>query len=82
MYYMCVYIYIYLCVCVFMREHVCVYMELYNEQEYVVWKSVVCATQLADGLLLKMLKYFKSYVKHFWIFPRERNCRILIGLWK
>ena len=23
---------------------------------------------------------FRSYVKHFWIFPRGRNCRILIGL--
>ena len=27
-------------------------------------------------------KIFRSYVKHFWIFPRERNCRILIGLCK
>ena len=25
---------------------------------------------------------FRSYAKHFWIFPRERNCRILIGSWK
>ena len=25
---------------------------------------------------------FRSYVKHFCIFPRERNCRILIGLCK
>ena len=25
---------------------------------------------------------FRNYVKHFWIFPRERNCSILIGLCK
>ena len=25
---------------------------------------------------------FRIYVEHFWIFPRERNCRILIGLCK
>ena len=22
------------------------------------------------------------HYKHFWIFPREKNCRMLIGLWK
>ena len=27
-------------------------------------------------------KIFRSYVKYFWIFPRERNCRILICLCK
>ena len=27
-------------------------------------------------------KIFRTYVKHFRIFPRERNCRILIGLCK
>ena len=27
-------------------------------------------------------KIFRSYVKHFLIFPREKNCRILIGLCK
>ena len=37
---------------------------------------VICVTQLAGGLLLKMLKYFE--VKHFLIFPREGNCRILL----
>ena len=26
-------------------------------------------------------KSFKAF-KHFWIFPRERNYRMLIGLWK
>ena len=30
-----------------------------------------------DDLLLKMLKYFEV-----WIFPREKRCRILIGLCK
>ena len=29
-----------------------------------------------------IVKIVQSYVKHFWIFPHERNCRILIGLWK
>ena len=32
--------------------------------------------------LVENAKIFSSYVKHFWIFPRERNCRILIGLCK
>ena len=39
-------------------------------------------TQLADGLLLKMLRYFEIMLNIFEFFPRERNCRILIGLCK
>ena len=31
-------------------------------------------------LIVECAKIFRSYVKHFWIFPREENCRILIGL--
>ena len=31
-------------------------------------------------LIVKNLKIFRSYVKHFLIFSRERNCRIMIGL--
>ena len=33
-------------------------------------------------LIVENVKLFRSYVKHFWIFQLERNCRILIGLWK
>ena len=32
--------------------------------------------------IVKNVEIFWSYVKHFWIFPRERSCRILIGLCK
>ena len=32
--------------------------------------------------IIENAKIIRSYVKHFWIFPRERNCRILIGLCK
>ena len=31
-------------------------------------------------LIIENAKIFGSYVKHFWISLRERNCRILIGL--
>ena len=33
-------------------------------------------------LIVEKAKILRSYVKHFWIFPRERNCGILIGLYK
>ena len=33
-------------------------------------------------LIVENAKIFRSYVKHFRIFPRERKCRILIGLCK
>ena len=33
-------------------------------------------------IFVKNVKIFRSYVKHFWTFPRESNCRILIGLCK
>ena len=33
-------------------------------------------------LTVENTKRFQSYVKYFWIFPRERNFRILIGLCK
>ena len=32
--------------------------------------------------IVENAKIFRSYVKHFLIFPRERNCKILIGLCK
>ena len=34
------------------------------------------------GPIVENAKVFQSYVKNFWIFPRERNCWILIGLCK
>ena len=33
-------------------------------------------------LIVENSKIFRSYVKCFWIFLLERNCRILIGLFK
>ena len=33
-------------------------------------------------LIVQDVKIFRNYVKHFWIFPRERNCKILVGLCK
>ena len=33
-------------------------------------------------LIVENAKIFQSYVKHFLIFPRERDCRIFIGLCK
>ena len=32
--------------------------------------------------IVENAKIFRSYVKHFLIFPREKNCGILIGLCK
>ena len=32
--------------------------------------------------MVKNAKILGSYVKHFHIFPRERNCRNFIGLYK
>ena len=31
-------------------------------------------------LIVENAKIFRSYVKHFWIFPGERNCTILLAL--
>ena len=33
-------------------------------------------------LIVENTKIFRSYAKYFWIFPREKKCRILIGLCK
>ena len=33
----------------------------------------ICATQLADGVLLKIQKYFEAKVKHVGNLPRLRN---------
>ena len=48
-------------------------------------KKIPCCMHHLDcrWLILENVRIFhQSYVKHFWIFPRERNCRILIGLCK
>ena len=37
---------------------------------------------LACKWLIEIAKICQSYVTNFWIFPRERNCKILIGLCK
>ena len=33
-------------------------------------------------LLVENLQIFRRYVKHFWIFPREKICKVLICLCK
>ena len=38
-------------------------------------RDLICRWFIAENT-----KIFRSYVKHCWIFPRGRNCRILIGL--
>ena len=40
-------------------------------------RNSACSCRIAENA-----KIFQSYVKHFWIFLREGNCRILIGLSK
>ena len=55
----------------------------YNTNRNNVRKSlVICATQLAGGLLWKKLKVFWSYANYFAILAGVRKCRILIGLCK
>ena len=41
---------------------------------------VICETQLTDGALLEMLKYFKVMLNNFGFFLRVRNCKILSSL--
>ena len=33
-------------------------------------------------VIIKKAKIFQSFVEHFLVFPRERDCRILIDLCK
>ena len=41
-------------------------MELqYKQEQHVRKPSVICETQLAEGLVLKMLKYFEVILKIF-----------------
>ena len=40
---------------------------------------IICATPVASGALLKMVKYFEVNVKHFKTIPRVRNCGTLIS---
>ena len=40
-------------------------MKLQYKQEYVIKSLVICSTQLAGDLLLKMLKYFEVMLKIF-----------------
>ena len=47
-------------------------------------KKIPCYMRDSAGrwFIVKNVKIFQSYVKLFLIFPRERNCAILIGLRK
>lgn len=40
---------------------------------------IICATQVASGVLIKMVKHFEVNVKHFKTIPRVRNCGTLIS---
>ena len=44
-------------------------------------KKILCYMRdsACTWLIVQNAEIFWSYVKHFWILPRERNCRILIG---
>ena len=55
----------------------------------VIWTGTTCKKMFCymresacRWLIVENAKIFWSYVKHFWIFPLERNCRIVIGLCK
>ena len=50
---------------------------------FITYKKVPCCMRDSAfrWLIVKNAKIsHQSYVKHFWIFRRRRNCRILIGL--
>ena len=67
-------------VCTFFGNNFLILIMVRNLQNHIIifW----CALKLGGGLLLKILKYFEVMLKYYRIFPRERNCRILIGLCK
>ena len=49
----------------------------------ITWKKIpyYMRDSACRYLIVESAKIFWSYVKHFWIFPRERNCKVLIGLY-
>ena len=57
------------------------------DHETIIWTGVVCKKiskifRISNFEYIENAKIFRSYVKYFWIFPHERNSRILIGLCK
>ena len=50
----------------------------------ITYKKTACymRNSACRWLIVENVKIFRSYIEHFKIFPRERNCRILIGLCK
>ena len=50
----------------------------------ITFKKIPCYMHnpACKWLIVEITIIFRSYAKHFWIFPRERNCRILTGLCK
>ena len=51
---------------------------------FITCKEIPCYMResTCKWLIVKNIKISQSYDKHFWIFPRRRKCRILIGLYK
>ena len=47
-------------------------------------KKICCymCNSACRWLIVQNAQIFRSYVKQFWIFPHERNCKIFIGLCK
>ena len=52
-------------------------------QAEITYKNIPCYmhNSVCRWLIFENAKIFWSYVRHFWIFPRKTNCRILIGLY-
>ena len=72
-----------------------IYLSLYNLRDCTFKHGAIIGTRITckkmpcytcdsacSWLIVENAKIFRSYVKHFLIFPRERNCRVLIGLCK
>ena len=49
----------------------------------ITWKKILLSLYMCNSacrwLIIENAEIFPSYVKHFWIFSHEKNCRILIG---
>ena len=57
-------------------------MELYINRNIMKENLLLYARLSLQITVVESHKIFLSYVKHFWIFQREWNCRILTGLCK
>ena len=60
-------------------------LSMYNH-ETIIWTEITCKNYIRDSasrwLIVESPKIFWSHAKYFWVFPPERNCRILTALCK